>query len=57
MRVICSRFDVLLNLNVRVYSNNAISVKKKKKRGALIRAGVLIGMEYWALIGMRMLTR
>ena len=40
-----------------VYSNNVITVKKKKKRGALIRAGVLIGMEYWALLGMRMLTR
>ena len=38
-----------------VYSNNAITVKKKKIR-ALIKAGVLIGMEYWALIGMRMLT-
>lgn len=38
-----------------VYSNNAITVKKKG--GALIRAGVLIGMEYWALIGMRMFTR
>ena len=44
-------------ISMYVYSNNAITVKKKKKRGALIRAGVLIGMEYWALIGMRMLTR
>ena len=43
-------------ISMYVYSNNAITVKKKK-RGALIRAGVLIGMEYWALIGMRMLTR
>lgn len=41
-------------LSMYVYSNNAITVKKK--RGALTRAGVLIGMEYWALIGMRMLT-
>ena len=46
-------------ISMYVYSNNAITVKKikNKKRGALIRAGVLIGMEYWALIGMRMLTR
>ena len=43
-------------ISMYVYSNNAIT-GKKKKRGALIRAGVLIGMEYWALIGMRMLTR
>lgn len=45
-------------ISMYVYSNNAITVKKKKKkRGALIRAGVLIGMEYWALTGMRMLTQ
>ena len=42
-------------ISMYVYSNNAITVKKKK-RGVLIRTGVLIGMEYWALIGMRMLT-